>query len=189
MAKTAAWTRKEGKDGKTCTKCGEDQPVANFYTDGKKVDGSPKYNSWCKSCIKTKMSSYHTKTWGPEKLQRTAFKRTKSNRAYLAYLRAKAVARGGNCLSLNDLEELWNLQHGLCAVTGWPLTYTLGQGRIPTNCSIDRIDSSKPYIAGNVQLVCTAVNIAKSDLPIELFIDLCRSVVEKQDGKIPSMAA
>ncbi len=186
MSKPGAWTRKEGKD---CTKCGEEKSLSDFYTTGKKVDGSPKYNSWCKSCIKTKMSSYNVTAWGPEKLQRSAYKRTETVRAYLSYLRAKAVSRGGDCISLDELEGLWNTQSGTCAITGWPLTYTLGQGTIPTNCSIDRIDSSKSYIPGNVQLVCRAANVSKSDMSMALFLDLCRSVVEKHDGKNASMAA
>jgi len=174
---------------KCCTKCNEEKALSSYYTSGKKVDGSPKYNSWCKKCTKDKMSSYHVATWGPEKLQRSAHKRTATVRAYLSYLRPKAVSRGGDCISLDELEELWDTQSGTCAITGWPLTYTLGKGTIPTNCSIDRIDSSKSYIPGNIQLVCRAANVSKSDMSMTLFLDLCRSVVEKHDGKNASMAA
>lgn len=179
MAKTPAWTRKEGKN---CTKCGECLPLTYFYTAGKKVDGSPKYNSWCKPCIKEKAASYHKRTWGPEALQLSAFKRSRSVRSYLAYLRGKALKRGGSCIGLDELVEIWNRQNGRCSLTGWELTMKLGSGVIPTNCSIDRIDSSKGYESGNVQLVCRAANVAKSNLAPDLFLQLCSAVTERLNG-------
>jgi hypothetical protein len=179
MEKSPAWTRAEGKN---CTKCGECLPMTSFYTTGKKADGSPKYNSWCKACVKTKMASYHKKTWGPDALQRSAFKRTQTVRSYLAYLRAKAVRRGGNCITLDELVALWDRQIGRCALSGWQLTTKLGSGNVPTNCSIDRIDPSQGYVLGNVQLVCRAVNVAKSDLAPDMFLLLCSAITEKANG-------
>lgn len=179
MAKTGAWQRKEGK---ACTKCKSQLPIECFYTTGKKVDGSAKYNSWCKSCIKQKMASYHKVTWGPEELSKSAYRRSKSTRDYLSYLRSKAIQRGGSCISLDELELLWESQSGLCALSGWEMTTKLGSGVVATNCSIDRIDSQKGYESGNVQLVCRAVNVAKSDLSQGLFLSLCSSIVEKANG-------
>lgn len=50
------------------------------------------------------------------------------------------------------------------------------------NClSIDRIDSSRGYVEGNIQLVCHAVNLAKNSWPQDVFIDLCRKIVKKAD--------
>jgi len=43
--------------------------------------------------------------------------------------------------------------------------------------SIDRIDSSKGYVEGNIQLVCRAVNYAKHALSQQEFIELCKEVV------------
>lgn len=187
MAKSLAWQRKEGKN---CTKCKGYFPITSFYTTGKLRDGSPKYNSWCKSCIKEKMTSYHKKTWGPDALQRSAFTRSKTVRAYLSYLRAKAVKRSGGCISLDELVLLWEQQCGRCAMSGWGMTTMLGIGTVPTNCSIDRIDSSKGYEVGNVQLVCRAVNIAKSNLTCDMFLQMCRAITEKTDGlQNASMAA
>lgn len=174
MAKTATHE-------KTCTHCGAVQPLASFYTTGRRVDGSPKYNSWCKACISKKQASYHKRTWGEDKLKYTAFKRTKSTRSYLQYLRAKAVQRkkSGAVISVDALELLWQTQQGLCALTGWPMTMELANGVVPTNCSLDRIDSGQGYVVGNVQLVCRAANIAKSDLSTADFVKMCRAVVEK----------
>jgi len=59
---------------------------------------------------------------------------------------------------------------------------TLGAGVIPTNASIDRIDSHQAYVVGNVQLVCRVSNVAKSDLSTDQFLALCAAVVEKSNG-------
>jgi hypothetical protein len=167
---------------KPCTRCKGLFALDRFYTSGKKKDGTPKYNSWCKTCVSGKQASYHKRTWGPDKLQFTAFRRTRNVRAYLSYLRAKAVRRGGHCVSVDALETLWFSQNGLCAITGWPMTMELSRGVVPTNCSIDRVDSSQGYEPGNVQLVCRAVNVAKHDLSPNDFLQLCRAVVERSNG-------
>ena len=182
MAKSAPFTAPDGSH-KLCTKCENALPISEFYTSGKRVSGEPKYNSWCKSCVSEKQASYHKRTWGPERLQHSAFKRTKSVRSFLTYLRGKAAQRGkGEVISVDALELLWNTQGGKCALTGWDMTMELGRGVVPTNCSLDRVDSSRGYGVGNVQLVCRAANVAKSDLSLKDFITLCRSVVEVYHG-------
>ena len=177
MAKTLATE-------KACTRCKQVQPIGSFYTTGKLLDGSPKYNSWCKSCISEKQASYHKRTWGEEKLQYTAFKRTKSVRSYLQYLRSKAVQRkkAGEVVSLDALELLWQIQQGRCALTGWPMTMELANGVVSTNCSLDRKDSKIGYVVGNVQLVCRAANVAKSDLSSADFLKMCQAVVENSNA-------
>ena len=174
---------------KKCTHCGSFFPVSQFYTSGKRRNGDPKYNSWCKDCIKSKQASYHLKTWGEERLQRSAYKRTKTVGSYLAYLLTKARARGECELEPSDLENLWNAQGGRCSLTGWEMTRALGKGLVHTNASIDRIDSSRGYVHGNVQLVCRAANMAKSNLASEELVALCRAIVEKADAENTRLAA
>ncbi len=182
MAKSVPYASAD-KSSKLCTKCKGTLLLDQFYTTGKKVSGEPKYNSWCKTCVSAKQASYHKRTWGPEKLQHSAFKRTKSVRSFLTYLRSKAIQRGkGEVISADALELLWNAQSGKCALTGWDMTMELGRGPVPTNCSLDRIDSNRGYEVGNVQLVCRAANVAKSDLTQSDFIVLCRSVMETHNG-------
>lgn len=47
-----------------------------------------------------------------------------------------------------------------------------------TTISLDRIDSTKGYIEGNVQWVHKSVNIMKSTLTQEQFINFCKLVAE-----------
>jgi len=185
MAKSEAWTNIE-KTFKICTKCNNDLPISDFYTTGFKVSGERKYNSWCKSCISKKQSLYHHKTWGEDKLKFTSFRRTKSVKSYLQYLRSKAIKRNKseNFISIEQLEDLWNKQNGKCALTGWDLTMILGSGVVNTNCSLDRIDSSIGYECDNVQLVCRIANISKSNMSMNEFVNLCETVNKLHNEKI-----
>ena len=178
MAKTPTWQRAEGKN---CPHCQRFLSIDFFYSNGKLADGSKKYNSWCKDCTKDKMSSYHRRTWGKDKLSYIAHKRTKSPRAYLTYLLSKAKRRGPCSITIENLEDIWNAQNGYCALSGWQMTMRLADGVVPTNASIDRIDSSVGYELGNVQLVCRAANVAKHDLTMNEFILLCKAISEKNN--------
>ena len=169
---------------RTCSKCNKVLEICDFYTTGKKVDGSPKYQSWCKSCISFKQKAYHKKTWGEEKLQFSAFKRTKSVKTYISYLRQKAINRKHICIPVDDLELIWNKQNGKCALTGWDMTMILGKGYVDTNASIDRIDSNLGYIDTNIQFVCRAVNVFKSNATEELLYKMCEAIINnKKNGK------
>lgn len=79
------------------------------------------------------------------------------------------------------LQELWDKQHGLCAISGIPMTYKAKEGRIYTNVSVDRIDSKLGYTKDNVQLVCMAVNQMKNDLPIDDLIYFCKQIVSNNN--------
>ena len=70
-------------------------------------------------------------------------------------------------IDLAYLKELWEKQGGRCAFTNMPLrTRNHKTGRALINiASLDRIDSTKGYVKGNVQFVSAALNLAKSDLP------------------------
>lgn len=67
-------------------------------------------------------------------------------------------------------------KEGLSAISNLPMTYIFNNGRIPTNVSVDRIDSKKGYTRDNVQLVCMAINQMKSDLDNNTFYNLCKAV-------------
>jgi hypothetical protein len=68
--------------------------------------------------------------------------------------------------SVNEdyLHDLWNQQDGKCAVTGLPMEQHSGVGsRNDYRGSLDRIDSSKGYVPGNVRWVCWFVNSMRLD--------------------------
>jgi len=48
----------------------------------------------------------------------------------------------------------------------------------PLSCSIDRIDSSKGYVKGNIQLVTAKTNVAKGNMNNAEFIEYCKKVAQ-----------
>lgn len=75
--------------------------------------------------------------------------------------------------------ELLEKQHGKCALSGVELTCILSKGFVcKTNASIDRIDPKGPYVVGNVQLVCVALNKLRIDMSIDEFINWCKKVAD-----------
>lgn len=70
-------------------------------------------------------------------------------------------------VDLPYLKRLWEIQNGICPYTGIKMTFpTHWKEMTRTHClekvSLDRIDSTKGYIKGNVEFVCMGVNYAKN---------------------------
>lgn len=76
------------------------------------------------------------------------------------------------------LEKLWEEQNGKCAITGLPINLQYWNTRkTPFSASLDRKDSSRGYLKGNVQFVAYSVNMAKNnftDEQIKEFFDAVR---------------
>lgn len=61
----------------------------------------------------------------------------------------------------------------------WGMTNAFGTGASnPRSCSIDRIDSSRGYVAGNVQLVTAKTNIAKGNMTNKELVQFCKKVTK-----------
>lgn len=71
-------------------------------------------------------------------------------------------------IDLQYLKELWNNQKGTCPYTGFKMvlpetTKSRSQTHSLKKASLDRIDSTKGYIKGNVEFVCLLINMAKNN--------------------------
>jgi len=75
------------------------------------------------------------------------------------------------------LDELWHKQKGRCAYTGEKLTLPKKWDDRDYTASLDRKDSSKGYIQGNVQFVTQSVNIMKNKFTHDFFIETCNKIV------------
>lgn len=67
------------------------------------------------------------------------------------------------------IEKLFFEQNGKCIISG--LDISLG-----INASLDRKDSSKGYVKGNVQWVHKDINMIKGSFSQEYFIEVCANV-------------
>lgn len=66
-----------------------------------------------------------------------------------------------------------------CPYFGWELTYRRGEGRLNTNFSINRIDASKGYIVGNVEVCCDLANRMIQDCSQERLLQFARGVINQ----------
>ncbi len=88
------------------------------------------------------------------------------------------------------IEYLWNLflaQNRKCSLSGVILNMPRNSSDLALSrqtASVDRIDSSKGYIVGNLQWVHKDLNYMKRAYSQDDFIDLCKSVVNFQESKI-----
>lgn len=94
-------------------------------------------------------------------------------------IRSAKGQKGRKPLEINiDVEYGWNLylnQNKKCALTGQDLYFSsLTDGT--TNASLDRIDSSKGYVKGNVQWLEKDVNMMKRIYSQEYFIEICKMI-------------
>ena len=99
----------------------------------------------------------------------------------------KRIKRNANRRDIKfnvTIQELWKLflkQNKKCALTGKILTMPGDPKTISKDAwtaSLDRIDSSKGYIKGNVQWVHKHVNLMKQWFDEKYFIKLCENVIE-----------
>ena len=84
-------------------------------------------------------------------------------------------------ITVEDIKELWDKQKGMCFYSGLkmnlPPTSNGFKGRpLMENCSVDRIDSDKPYQKDNIVLCCYGANLGKGIWNAEEYIKFCKLV-------------
>jgi hypothetical protein len=80
-------------------------------------------------------------------------------------------------LSLSYLKDLWEAQQGKCPYMQVSMDLPANTNQVtcsPAAASLDRIDSCKGYIKGNVEFVCLFVNLGKNGFSKEQIQDLFR---------------
>ena len=106
---------------------------------------------------------------------------------YFTRLKAGAKKRKFDFeITYEYLEELFVKQQGLCALSGVPIGFLKcsyysrynRKNNEKQTASLDRIDSSKGYIEGNVQWVHCIVNKMKLDLDQDDFLVWCYNILQ-----------
>lgn len=165
----------------TCKFCKVEKSLDCFYSNGCFSDGTKKYRTRCKDCVLKKAKKNQTVSYKTK-----SEKRSSSPKNFISGILNHATKRKqhlGFNIDLIYLLNLYEKQNGLCAISGVNMTYLAGKGRVFTNVSIDRIDSNKGYLRGNVQFVCDIVNIMKSNMSHEELLFWCKSILNNLNGK------
>lgn len=157
---------------KQCSKCREIKALTDYTSST---------HMYCKSC---------NASWRREKRKQTYSKeaeaaKNRKGKDYKSYLSAnfpqmRCRAKLKNLsfsITKEDLIILAENQNFLCALTGEPLTFIVGAGRLLTNASVDRIDSTLGYTKDNIQLVSLQVNILKNTLSMTQLYQLCETIL------------
>jgi hypothetical protein len=158
-------TLKGGKAVVRCT-CGSTRTVCIYYAR-KNPDAR------CQKCT------------GPENARKQQAPKHKGvgdiSRRLYDYLRRSAKRR--NLVFELTIEDLWELfiqQNRKCAFTGIELNFARGTHKGVNHkamtASLDRKDSTKGYVKGNVQWVHKRINQLKWKFDEEVFIYWCRKV-------------
>jgi hypothetical protein len=135
----------------------------------------------CCSAEFTKITSWHV--YCSRTCQAVSRNKRRDQRSWVSgnwrrYLNRLAVmSRERKDLTTQILLDVLAEQNGRCALTGVKMTNTVIKDKKTwTNASVDRVVSGGPYTKENIQLVCSAVNIFRSQMSVQEFREWCRLV-------------
>jgi len=107
----------------------------------------------------------------------------------------KAHAKTRNLLFEVTIEQAWDLfqkQDGKCALSGEAIYLAVSSKELlyerKNTASLDRIDSKKGYVPGNVQWVHKAVNQMKWDAEQNNFVYWCKKIANHNKAKINELS-
>ncbi len=146
---------------KKCSKCGDIKDVSDFY----KTQRSSK----CKECVLLITREYkRKKRLDPEHRKIEGLKQ-KERRVRLwqnTLLHDSKHRKIEHTLTVNDINEIFNEQNGLCYWFKIPLIPS-SNTKHPQQPSLDRLDRDKGYTKDNVVLCCYSANIGRNDNDVE----------------------
>lgn len=175
-----------GEDYYFCSKCKKWRPKSKFSIDNNSLHQNR--GGLCNECKDCQRERYYHERQRLFEDNNLAL-RYKLQQALKGTRRRSKEKNIYNDLTIDYLLYLWERQKGCCALTGIPMTYKFYEGRVNTNVSVDRIDSTKGYSKDNVQLVCMAANQMKNDLSMEEFIKMCEYVLALERERVKARAA
>ena len=154
-----------------CLVCKEYKELDNFDTNKNNAHRAYK-DRRCKSCKAKAAKTRKLQRYNKDPLRRIMVERVSG-------AKERAKKKNTYCdITLEDVQFLWKQQEGKCAISGLPMTYEMGKGRVHSNLSIDQIEPSMGYTLSNIQLVCMAVNQMKSDLGTKELIMYCEAIAK-----------
>jgi len=184
---------------KTCCKCKEPRLLTEFCNNKSRKDGK---NPQCKPCDKLYRTKNRPKLSAKKKQYHLDNKELINKKQREYYHSNKDLINSQNTRYLNNPKS-WakrmlnkskeralesGVEHSisledidipkLCPYLGVELTFLIGSGQLPTDASIDRIDSSKGYVKDNIQIISRLSNTMKSNATRSQLIIFAKNVIE-----------
>lgn len=88
-------------------------------------------------------------------------------------------------VTIEDLKQIWEKQKGICPYLGIELelsSYSKIKKNPISSASLDRIDSKKGYIKGNIQWISRAMNLLKNDMSDQQVHDIMELIYKQKKG-------
>ena len=161
---------------KKCKKCEKILPIDQFSKNKNELDG---YFYRCKSCENLRKKEFYyngyDKIMSEKQPSRREYTKKYFNKMDIFKLRYRTSKQRSKKMgwdfniTIENLIELYEKQKGLCYISGVELSL---EKHSPRTISLDRIDSSKGYVVGNVALCTDFINKSKSDYTLDEFKEL-----------------
>lgn len=156
---------------KKCSKCKETKDLAEFNKTKTNKDG---LSYLCKECNRLSNKVYRKRN--QKRYYENQRQKRETEPVFLSQLMYNCKTRAGKKgiefnLDLDFIQELFKATKGKCSLTQQNMNLECHSRKKanPFKASLDRIDSTKGYIKGNVRFVCWAVNQMKADRTDEEF--------------------
>ncbi len=158
--KTMAWG--------PCKKCGGSEFWLNYV---------------CVQCQRDRDKLKNIESYQNFGVSLTTLRKRGSYRANVSHLLSVAKRRHRSdpsfiAVTHEYLVRVYEVQQGLCALSGVMMTWGSGQLENST-MTLDRIDPALGYIEGNVQFLCHLVNSSKRSMTNAQYIEFCRNIYER----------
>ena len=160
---------------KLCSDCGQTKPANIKYFEVCHQNGD-NLRDWCIECGKERARKYSREknreltSRNPQYFSNNARNNRRSNPKQTLFKRAKdRAAKKGFVftITLNDVPDIPDV----CPVFGFKLEFGSRENRF-SSPSLDRIDNTKGYVPGNLQVISYRANQLKSNGTLEEFRQL-----------------
>lgn len=151
----------EGRYHRNCPSCGADQS----YLRRNYAIESFRLGKVCKACSNKQADNCHRGWHRGIRI------------SWFNQFRTNAELRGYEWqLTLDDVADLMEAQNSQCALTGLSIEFPESGHPYKAPASIDRINSTKGYERGNIQLVVRKINMMKQQYSQGEFLEMCLQV-------------
>ena len=169
-----------------CVSCGVLKNFEFFY---KQIGNTSGYNKTCKKCICKKLrDNYIPKEYKKKPKNLNCISQTKAYRRknslefrrnnivkQIIYGVKSSAKKRGLDFNLEDSDIVIPKR---CPYLGFKMTTGVGNGKIYSNPSVDRINSELGYVKGNIQIISNMANTMKSNASVDLLMVFAKNIIK-----------